>query len=1545
MKKLKIENLNIKRFALLILALLLAIVAGLTVSSRKINEDAGKQTMSVNASTKAILKTEDESFEETLKENKTGYIKLGNDTYVVDYGSAGDVEKAIYETYKDNDSVMANEDTIFTAMAGENDEAESSDIAPVSDVLPDGMTWREYADSVGKKLVAVIDTGVSSDYSSLQKNFTDEADEDENGHGTAVAKTILANANDKAIVLSLKAMGKDGTGYMSDVMAAVQYAREQHVDIINMSIAAPDNGSNSIFKQQITDTIAEGIQIVAAAGNYNSSAMTYIPANIEGVISVGAMDANNKKIESSNYAATYYEKADSTSQAAAVLTGKLAGSTDISNETTDENVKYDKTDITPSLFSPCEKTIEEEKDGKKRIYQAFDTNYSDDTVLFLKSHGSEYYVAADGDISEFFPDGIKFYTQYDKVYGTYFYAFDDSDSCKKAYDSVEGKTKNQILYSVLPEENKNFSVQENGSWVNCPRHGSIHQWALYLDVSQSGDTTSWTLGVSAWSSTGTFATDFGSGTYDVDIGGSHWGTAGFSIRKFGILNSSYPTSVELAKNSCTGKYDTIGISASVTFNSSYKNDFSGTSTLSSTFNTNRTREVTYKVSFNSNGGSNHPGAISRTVAPNTNYTIDLPSPGSKTGYNFAGWYEGGTNVGSRQWTTTGNHTLTAHWTAKTYKLTLDPAGGAINGNSNSQVLNPDLVYDGGNWWTVKDYLPERTGWTFTGYYDAKTGGNKVYDVNGNCVEAYFKNKVYKHDGNLTVYAQWSENHYKVQYNANDNGMQQTSTTATGSTPSKANIGYTQTINIEKNGFSKQGYHFVHWNTKPDDTGKTYTEGEEVKGLVAKDNGSITLYAIWARNTYTIHFDANGGQHVRAGVSEVPTSETDQYATTAGMEDQSQTYDAAKPLTSNTFKWDGHTFLGWSTDKTATSATYRDGVKPGRAKNQAVADTTEKGIVDGSENNDKVTLYAIWRADAYTVTIDPVRGSGTWNGSSSVRKGEDDVHKDGAGNTRWGDKVILGDAVAVDKSVTVTYDKNADDAVIDRESDTVKLVFSRWSQNKGAKGLFFNNSARANDGSHDDGATTYYIVQNSNDTVTAQYYFQTVTLPTPTREGYTFLGWYEDEALTKKADRGGTGNGGSLYRTEQDIKLFARWQKNEFNYADTEQVFMQDQSSDTTIHDFEAWIRKADAVTQETFVGTPDNQAVIEVYKDSVAPKNLVFTYKTAEGVFRPDGSKNNRVTLQNGWWAISKGFDLEKNGKYIMHEVTSPAGYTKSPDVEFTTKQNSKNQMQMEDQPFYLSARKVDQDGNPVNGAEFRLDDTTAGTVVGSYTSAHSDEAKEDGVIFYRLNTLIAGHSYRLTETKAPDGWELASPVTFKAPEYNGETLDDIVVVDKQNLVNLKVKKVDSKNTVLEGAVFQLFTKDINGDYQSCYMNEAGDLVSKDTPGAAQMIETSGADGIATFKNLPRRASFTGSEPDFTKSYYLKEIQAPDGHALMPDYMEIRFPDDNEKTYTYTVTDESVTLTLEAGGSGIQMYALIGTGIIALALILKKFKSKHIYAE
>lgn len=322
-----------------------------------------------NQSTKVILQSSEGSLEKTLQENNENYEKVGDDTYIVDYESVNEATKAVYDTYSNDDSVAANEDALFFTMTedgtdgtesslpetenteecipseipkavpskntaeeaasepAETAQSEASAVPEETEISPaeepvqteQGITdWHAYAESLGKKLVAVIDTGVSNDYASVQMNFTDEADEDENGHGTEVAKTILENSNDSAVIMSLKAMGKEGTGYMSNIMKAIQYAKDQHADIINMSISAPDNGSADIFKQLIRDTIAEGTQFVVAAGNYNSSAMVYIPSDIDGVISVGAADENGRKIDTSNYGATYYETADSTSMASAI---------------------------------------------------------------------------------------------------------------------------------------------------------------------------------------------------------------------------------------------------------------------------------------------------------------------------------------------------------------------------------------------------------------------------------------------------------------------------------------------------------------------------------------------------------------------------------------------------------------------------------------------------------------------------------------------------------------------------------------------------------------------------------------------------------------------------------------------------------------------------------------------------------------------------------------------------------------------------------------------------------------------------------------------------------------------------------------------------------------------------------------------------------------------------------------------------------------------------------------------------------------------------
>lgn len=91
-----------------------------------------------------------------------------------------------------------------------------------------------------------------------------------------------------------------------------------------------DSGDYDAFKALVTEANDNGITVIVAAGNKNADASGYIPAGINGVITVGAVDSDGYKQSSSNYGEVvdYYVNAESTSQAAAVFAGKfIAGST------------------------------------------------------------------------------------------------------------------------------------------------------------------------------------------------------------------------------------------------------------------------------------------------------------------------------------------------------------------------------------------------------------------------------------------------------------------------------------------------------------------------------------------------------------------------------------------------------------------------------------------------------------------------------------------------------------------------------------------------------------------------------------------------------------------------------------------------------------------------------------------------------------------------------------------------------------------------------------------------------------------------------------------------------------------------------------------------------------------------------------------------------------------------------------------------------------------------------------------------------------------
>ena len=178
-----------------------------------------------------------------------------------------------------------------------------------------------------KTKIAIIDTG--SDIANESVSVIGDDVSDGNGHGTAMASYVLENTDD-AYIISIKAFGSNGKGDVSDVYAAVQYAINSDVDVILMAFSMKDNGDYDAFKALVNEANESGITVIVAAGNKNADASEYIPASINGVITVGAVDSDGYKQSSSNYGEVvdFYVNAESTSQAAAVFAGKfIAGST------------------------------------------------------------------------------------------------------------------------------------------------------------------------------------------------------------------------------------------------------------------------------------------------------------------------------------------------------------------------------------------------------------------------------------------------------------------------------------------------------------------------------------------------------------------------------------------------------------------------------------------------------------------------------------------------------------------------------------------------------------------------------------------------------------------------------------------------------------------------------------------------------------------------------------------------------------------------------------------------------------------------------------------------------------------------------------------------------------------------------------------------------------------------------------------------------------------------------------------------------------------
>lgn len=118
------------------------------------------------------------------------------------------------------------------------------------------------------------------------------------GHGTMTSGLVHLVAPD-AKILPLKAFSANGTGYLSNIVAALYYAVQNHANVVNMSFDL--TSSSPSLQQAVSYANKAGVVLVAAAGNEDTSARVY-PAAMNGqVVGIASTTNWDSRSSFSNY--------------------------------------------------------------------------------------------------------------------------------------------------------------------------------------------------------------------------------------------------------------------------------------------------------------------------------------------------------------------------------------------------------------------------------------------------------------------------------------------------------------------------------------------------------------------------------------------------------------------------------------------------------------------------------------------------------------------------------------------------------------------------------------------------------------------------------------------------------------------------------------------------------------------------------------------------------------------------------------------------------------------------------------------------------------------------------------------------------------------------------------------------------------------------------------------------------------------------------------------------------------------------------------------
>lgn len=578
------------------------------------------------------------------------------------------------------------------------------------------------------------------------------------------------------------------------------------------------------------------------------------------------------------------------------------------------------------------------------------------------------------------------------------------------------------------------------------------------------------------------------------------------------------------------------------------------------FNTPLTGNVTVYAKWTANGYTvKYDAGGGNGTMSDQKFTFDVPqnlSPNTFTrdGYTFTDWkradtgdsYTDGQQVSNLTSTPNGVVTLVAQWT---------PNQAAINYNANPPTGRTPGGQGTANWTGHTGDTPtiSQNGWTVDGY--TFTGWNTQAGGKG---QAYAPGTKWAANGTLTLYAQWTAGEASLSYDGNG---------ATGGKTDPQTGKTDEKINVRDNGFTRDGYTFVTWNTQAD-----------CKGNAVKPNsewtlrGSSTLYACWAGNAQTLTYHGNGAT---GGNTAAQSGKTGDELTT----------------NANGFTRDGYTFVRWDTAKDGSAAAYGEG-KNGVSQ-----------YVMKPAGND---LYAIWKANPATIqyrndwpnttgsTPDTTGNTGdtvtisqnsfdrpgyTFTGWSTSKRGDPslnpgDKHTLEPGTTTvWAQwkanpaHLVYNSNIGSIGSETKTVDGVVDQTVktIDNPFDRPGYTFSGWNTQADGKGKAYDPGAdctlTANDKSTPKNTSVLYAQWTINK-VTLKFdpnggvggypsintdAFGSVTIPKDakepkvTRPGFRFTGW----SLKKTPDKDETlltpGKDTVSMPAEGEVTVYAQWE--------------------------------------------------------------------------------------------------------------------------------------------------------------------------------------------------------------------------------------------------------------------------------------------------------------------------------------------------------------------------------------------------------------------